>query len=263
MDDKRKNKSEKKIILYLFFITIVLIYLSLFFIHYIIDNDEIKKSNIPDNNVNNIINDNQNNLNNINSNINNNRGNNNRGNNNRENNNKINNSINNNLNNDANNNVNNNTNNSLPNENIVDNNDRFRVVENQKDWNEIKELSIFKNRYFNDKSIIAPGISGIYNFTVENYFSSNIKYSMSFAEENNFKINLRFKLKRNGVYIVGNENDWVNCEELSQKDIYINSKSSDIYTLEWKWIDNNNDTEIGENDKSTYKIKVNVYAEEI
>lgn len=236
MDDKRKNKSEKKIILYLFFITIVLIYISLFFIHYIIDNDEIKKSNIPDNNVNNITNDNQNNLNNIG-------------------NNKSNNSINNN-------NVNN-TNNSLPNENIVDNNDRFRVVENQKDWQELKELSIFKNRYFNDKSIIAPGISGIYNFTVENYFSSNIKYSMSFAEENNLKINLRFKLKRNGVYIVGNENDWVNCEELSQKDIYINSKSSDIYTLEWKWIDNNNDTEIGENDKSTYKIKVNVYAEEI
>ena len=130
MDDKRENKSEKKIILYLFFVTIVLIYISLFFIHYIIDNDEIKKSNIPDNNVNNIINDNQNNLNNINSNINNNRGNNN----------KINNSINNNLNNDANNNVNNNTNdntnNSLPNENIVDNNDRFRVVENQKDWNQ-------------------------------------------------------------------------------------------------------------------------------
>lgn len=243
MENERKNTSEKKIILYLIILTIILVYFSLFFIHYIIENDGIKKSDISNNN--NVINDVQNNLNNIDSNNNND---NNNGNSNKGNNNSVNNSL---------------SNNVVPNENIVDNNDRFRVVENQKDWKEVKELSIFKNKYFNDESKIAPGISGIYNFTVENYFSSNIKYSMNFAEENNFKINLKFKLKRNGVYVVGNENDWVNCEELSQEDIYINSKSSDVYTLEWKWIDNNNDTEIGENDKSTYKIKVNVYAEEI
>ena len=41
---------------------------------------------------------------------------------------------------------------------IIDNSDRFKVKQDEKEFSEIKEIDVFKNKYFNDKSIIAPGV---------------------------------------------------------------------------------------------------------
>ena len=38
---------------------------------------------------------------------------------------------------------------------------------------------------------------------------------------------------------------------------------NDIYTIEWKWKDSENDTKIGETDGAYYKMNVSVHAEQV
>lgn len=241
------NKRENKIIIYIIIISIILIYIALLFVHSIIDRGKLKNTvsagvNYPggeiqgeetnnNNNKGNTQGDNQNNT------------------------------------------PNNNqtgTNGDDKNQDgkteepgdVVDNHDRFRVLQGNKEWSELKELDIFNNSYFKDESIIAPGISGKYSFTVENTRSKTCIYDMSFTEENIYNINMLYKLKLNGKYINGDENNWVKYSELSKTNLTIESQKTDVYTIEWKWQDNDNDTEIGETDGAYYKMHIKVVATE-
>ena len=218
------NFQEKRVIVYLIIFAILLMYFSIFFMHDIADREMLKDTKSPT-----IIDP---------------------GNNNNNNNN--------------NNNQNNNDENG-GNNLVVDNTDRFRILEGAKQWSELKELSIFSNT--NDSHVvsnkIAPGVSGDYNFTVENYCSFAMKYDISFTEENPYAVNMKFKIKLNGNYVAGNESTWVSCAEISQSDRIINSNAKDIYTIEWKWIDASNDTEVGKTDGANYKLHVKAYAEEV
>ena len=227
--DKTENTMlEKKIIVYLLIFTILLMYFALYAIHNIIDVQvikDIKTADIvyPGNTVDNP--DNQGNTGNTD-------------------------------------NKNQNDNNStVP---VVDNNDRFRILEGSKDWNELKELSIFSELQNGHvaKGKIAPGVSGTYNFTVENYGTYNMKYDITFSDYNPYNINMKFKLKLNGKYVVGDESTWKNAGDLTQMDRLIDAHSNDIYTIEWKWVDAPNDTEIGETDGSFYTLKAKGYAEQ-
>ena len=109
---------------------------------------------------------------------------------------------------------------------------------------------------------IAPGVQGTYIYTVENYGEKPMVYDMKYTDENPYKINMVYKLKRNGQYVAGNENTWVNLSKLDLKDLKIKSKTTDIYSLEWKWEDSENDTEIGETEGANYKLFISSYAEE-
>ena len=71
---------------------------------------------------------------------------------------------------------------------------------------------------------------------------------------------MKYKLKRNNTYIVDH---YVSYNELNISDIILNSKASDTYYLEWKWISSDNDTEIGKNPDSKYDLKIEVKAESI
>lgn len=149
---------------------------------------------------------------------------------------------------------------------IIDNSDRFKVKQDEKEFSEIKEIDVFKNKYFNDKSIIAPGVEGDYSFTVENESESNFNYNIAFTEENPYNVNMVYKLKLNGEYVLGNENDWVKGADLSRKDIQLNAKTNDIYTVEWRWEDTDYDTEIGVlggPGGAYYKMFIKVEAEQI
>ena len=148
-------------------------------------------------------------------------------------------------------------------ENIVDNKDRFRILEGAKEWSELKALSIFENSYFNNQAKIAPGVHSTYNFTVENYGTQKMKYDITFTEVNEYKVNMKYKLKLNGTYIAGDDSTWVDYTELSQTNRTLNIKSSDIYTIEWKWVDAPNDTEVGETEGAEYTLNVKAYAEVI
>lgn len=250
MSDTEKNEeynskycvNEKKIIIYLIVLALVLIFYSLFFIHYINFRGTIKDTqsveiNYPQNNDGNNIID----FGNL----------------------QDNNITNNNINNVINGNMSNNIGNGEINnkeENIVNNKDRFKIMQGTENWKDLKTLDIFNNYYFNDHSIIAPGVSGEYSFTVENYRETKMKYNLNFIEQNIYNINMVYRLKLNGSYIAGDEQRYVKYQELNKEDLVINTNTSDVLTIEWKWQDNNNDTQIGKTEGSNYKMSIKVDA---
>lgn len=209
---KQNNRNEKKVITYLIIISLILIYISFFFIHDIIDRGRIEDDasasiTDPDNDVLGETED-----------------------------------------------------------IIVDNSDRFKVKQGETEFNELKELDIFNNKYFEDKSIIAPGVEGDYSFTVENESESKFNYDITFTEENPYNVNMVFKVKVNGEYVLGNADNWVKGADLFRKDLFLNARSNDVYTIEWRWEDTDYDTEIGVlggPDGAYYKMYINVVAEQI
>ena len=237
--NKNNNKNEKKILIYLIIIAIILIYIALFFIHYIVDKGKIKDTvsttiPSPDNTVLGEDDDKTH----------------------------------------------------KPGKDdkgdkddkdededvIIDNSDRFRVTEVSKDnqgnetttdWKELKELDIFNNKYFEDKSIIAPGVSGSYSFTVENESLSKFLYDIDFTDENIYNINMVFKLKVDGEYVAGNEKTWVKSNQLNRVKIPLNTYDIHVYTVEWKWEDAENDTQIGETEGAYYKMYIEVVGEQV
>lgn len=108
-------------------------------------------------------------------------------------------------------------------------------------FNNIQELNIFKNIEYKQSNLIYPGLSGSYYFNLENYTNKNIVYALHFGENNPKKVNMKYKLQRNGKYIVGNENNYVSVDELSKKDLGLNAKTADVFLLEWKWVESNDD----------------------
>ena len=229
--NEESNRSQKKQIIYLIIAALILLYVSLFFIHNIIDRGQIKDTEsgtiifpgkIDTDDINNQTNNNTNN------NGNNNNGNNNGGNNGGK---------------------------------IVDNSDRIKVKQyGTQPFEELKELDMFRNFYFHDEAIIAPGVKGSYNFTVENDTINNYKYNITFTEENPYKVNMVYKMKLNGEYIVGSATEWKRHEDFTKYELPLNSPTVDLYEIEWKWEDTDYDTEIGETPGAYYKMHVDVQA---
>lgn len=271
------NKLEKKIILYILTIAVILIFIALFFIHDIISNPntiknvEASGNNVPDNTINSEENkpsdniENSGGVNSSNNGIN------------SEENNQSNNTINSNGNNSSNSTVNSGenkpSNNEIGSENnkpsdggddiVINNTDRFHIKQGSTEWKELKELDMFKNSTFQDRAIIAPGVTGKYNFTIENDSDVPFNYKMSFTEENPYNVNMVYKLKSNGVYVLGSENEWATHEQLTRANIVIDSLKTDLYTVEWRWEDTDYDTQIGETEGANYKMHVEVDAEQI
>jgi hypothetical protein len=83
-------------------------------------------------------------------------------------------------------------------------------------------------------------------------------------EESEYKVNLKYRLKREGSYVVGDDNHWVSADELVTAYKSLASKKSDSYSLEWKWFDDDgNDTIAGEKMRSLYKLYVELHFEQI
>ncbi len=129
-----------------------------------------------------------------------------------------------------------------------------------------KNKDIFENRYYDNKKI-APGVSGTYEFDVINNRKSKVKYKIDTSNTNSSNINLKYRLKRDNEYVIGNESTWVSISGLNLTNVLLNSKSTHSYILEWKWqyedgIDNI-DTQIGKDGNSKYELNISVYAEEV
>lgn len=127
-------------------------------------------------------------------------------------------------------------------------------------WNSENELRIFSNPAFEFQNIIAPGSTNTYQYVVNNSESFNITYSMIFIEKNKNLINMKFKLKRNGEYVLGSKDEWINIQGKSLQNLSLMSNSHDIYSLEWKWVDTNTDTE-KPFDSAHYKLNINIKAQ--
>lgn len=125
-----------------------------------------------------------------------------------------------------------------------------------------EELNIFKNEKFNNEAIIAPKSKGTYKFYIENIADENVSYDIIFTDEMSNKINMKYRLKLDNVYIRGNENEYVDIEKLSVDDITVLKNSVNIFILEWYWEDDDkNDTYVGsiKNDEY-YKLNLKINA---
>lgn len=128
-----------------------------------------------------------------------------------------------------------------------------------------KELKIFENPTYQYKSIIAPGSSNSYQFIIRNNNDFKVDVRFSLIEINNYNLNLKFRLKENNIYVVGDDNNWVSADYLKLSNISLVSDKYNVYTLDWKWeFDDNRDdidTDIGFNIKDDYKLSINITAE--
>ena len=129
-------------------------------------------------------------------------------------------------------------------------------------WDSTKKLNIFSNPMYEMKEKIAPESTNIYQFIVRNNTNYNLKYDITFIEENIMNINMKYRLKKNDKYVVGNDNDWVTFDTLNQNKISSKTKTSDTYYLEWKWFSSENDTAIGKSGDVDYTLKINIKAEQ-
>ena len=231
---------EKKILVYLISITIILMFIAIFFIHNIVDKATINSSQTaaityPDNNPDDMDYTNDGN------------GNNNQGEKNNKNENKKKKKKKN-----------------ETNPAIVEGDARLKIFEGTKEWNELRELNIFHRTHghvVDDK--IAPGVQDTYTYTVECYGDYSMLYNLVFQEENPLKINMQYKMKYNGKYVAGDENTWVDYDALTQTGLTIKPGTVDVFTLDWRWEDADNDTEIGKTDAAKYVLNVQSSAEAI
>ena len=125
-------------------------------------------------------------------------------------------------------------------------------------WNGQKETKIFEKSMFAQEGTIAPESSNTYQFIVKNSTKFNLKYSLSFIEDNQYGINMKFKLKKNDTYLV---DEYVSAGDLNIDDLLIDSKQNDTFYLEWKWISSSNDTKIGKQSGAYYGLKIELKAE--
>ena len=129
----------------------------------------------------------------------------------------------------------------------------FTVSDNYQVWKQQTEIKIFNV----DK--VSPGDYGSYDFMINNNTSKNVKYNIVFSEENEYNVNLRYKLKRNNEYIAGSS-DWVRYNDLNLGEKVLNSRKNDVYTIEWKWVDADNDTAVGRTPGAKYRLNIHIKA---
>ena len=144
------------------------------------------------------------------------------------------------------------------NDNIIDSDINFIVTENSKSWNQLSNLNIFKDGYSKSNKIY-PGLSGKYEFRVENKSDFEVEYKINMQALKNADINLKYKIIKNGIYL---NNEYMDIDKISIPNYDISSGKVDTYVIDWKWIDNDSvDTEIGKNaEKINYILKILVNA---
>lgn len=143
-------------------------------------------------------------------------------------------------------------------------NNVITITEN--DMQEIKnnQLNIFNNEKFNNEKIISPHSKGTYQFFIQNKTNSDVTYNIKFSDEMKMIVNMKYKLKMDNIYIKGNLDNYVDLKELDLNNIVVLKNSTNIYTLEWYWEDDDElDTNIGkQDDDNYYKINLNIESSE-
>ena len=70
-------------------------------------------------------------------------------------------------------------------------------------------LDIFNSStYYVADNKIAPASENSYQFVIRNNNDFNIEYDLDMIEENKYNINMKYRLKLNGVYVAGSDEEW-------------------------------------------------------
>lgn len=136
----------------------------------------------------------------------------------------------------------------------------INVTSEDKDWYKNENINLFE--YLNDRGekIIWPGQSGKYTFIIQNSTSQPIYYKFNMQDKNEENINMKYRLKMNNVYVIGSEKNWVSIDEMKLDNIYVLKDSAELYTLEWKWEETDNDTKIAKEGLATYTVYIDIYS---
>ena len=83
---------------------------------------------------------------------------------------------------------------------------------------------------------------------------------MKFSDEMKMFVNMKYKLKIDNVYIRGDSENYTTINNLDVDEIVVLKDSTNIFTLEWYWEDNDSlDTAIGsEKDTQYYKLNLQI-----
>ena len=133
------------------------------------------------------------------------------------------------------------------------------VFDDYKIWDD-KQLRIFSNPAYEYESIIAPGSANSYAFVIRNNNDFNVIVDILFEETNDKNINMNYKLKSNGNYLIGSEDAYETIKNKKIGQVTLPAKSQKAYILDWKWIDSDNDTQIGFDVDSIYKLSIQIGA---
>lgn len=137
----------------------------------------------------------------------------------------------------------------------------FSVYDSEKTYSNATPLNIFSHRsYYTLEDVIAPGTENSYQFIARNNNDFAIKYDWKTVENNEYNINMKYRLKLNGKYIIGNSATWVTADEIKENEVTLADKSYNVYTLEWKWFESENDTEVGIAVNAYYKLNIEFFA---
>ena len=141
---------------------------------------------------------------------------------------------------------------------------RLFVSDKNGDYLFQQNLRIFENAAYEFENKIAPGVSNSYQFVIHNNSNINVKYKILMYEESEYKINMKYRLKKNNQYIIGDNDNWVTFEELQTEYSKLNINESDNYSLDWKWFDDDeNDNIAGKNMTSEFNLNIRITYEEI
>lgn len=112
---------------------------------------------------------------------------------------------------------------------------------------------------------IGSNDSGTYNFKIKNNVNGLVKYIISFDEQNDYNVNMMYKIKRNNEYVLGDENNYVKIDSLNLGDRLLEVGKIDEYTIDWKWInvDSYTDKAIVEGSKYVLNAKVESFVSKI
>ena len=121
-----------------------------------------------------------------------------------------------------------------------------------------KELRIFSNPAYEYKDIIAPGSKNSYAFVIRNNNAFDVVVDIIMTEENPYNVNMKYKLKHLGNYLVGTSTKYDDVSKLKVEHVVIKSQESKSYILDWKWEHSNNDTEVGTSIGAKYKLNIKI-----
>lgn len=155
--------------------------------------------------------------------------------------------------------------------NFIDNNtcnhddlkDNIFVYDEHVKYSNNTKLNIFTHKsYYVKSDAIAPDSQNSYQFVVRNNNDFAIIYNLKMEESNPYNINMKYRLKLDGKYILGNHKEWVTAKELIENEVVLADKSYNVYTLDWKWFESNDevDTKIGTNIDSNYQLNISFLA---
>lgn len=129
------------------------------------------------------------------------------------------------------------------------------------EWDSENEIDIFSNTVYEMEQKIAPECSNTYEFIVRNSSDYKIKYNIDFKEVNKYHINMKYRLRKDNSYVIGDDDTWVTYDELNIENAISNANTDQIYYLQWKWFSSENDSSIGADPDSKYKLTIYITAE--